>query len=159
MNFQNVQRTTRKKRPSASARSASPSRNEITQSNFTFRTREFEQMELEFFCKPRHRAGVVRLLEGLLPPVAAGAWGCRMTTSASGTTTPGALPLLNATTDFEFAFPLRLQGELARAWPPHQRYDLNAHQTTSGKDQTYFDQEAGSATSPSSLGLLGADRK
>ena len=53
VNFANIQRTTRKKDPLRRVpRSARAFRNEITPGNFTFRTREFEQMELEFFCKP-----------------------------------------------------------------------------------------------------------
>ena len=52
VNFKNVQRTTRKKLPFGIANVGKSFRNEITPGNFTFRTREFEQMELEFFCKP-----------------------------------------------------------------------------------------------------------
>jgi glycyl-tRNA synthetase len=52
VNFRNVQRTTRKKVPFGIAQIGKSFRNEITPGNFTFRTREFEQMELEFFCKP-----------------------------------------------------------------------------------------------------------
>jgi glycyl-tRNA synthetase len=52
VNFRNVQRTTRKKIPFGIAQIGKSFRNEITPGNFTFRTREFEQMELEFFCKP-----------------------------------------------------------------------------------------------------------
>ena len=52
VNFQNVQRTTRKKLPFGVCQVGKSFRNEITPGNFTFRTREFEQMELEFFCKP-----------------------------------------------------------------------------------------------------------
>ena len=52
VNFKNVQRTTRKKVPFGIAQVGKSFRNEITPGNFTFRTREFEQMELEFFCKP-----------------------------------------------------------------------------------------------------------
>ena len=52
VNFQNISAPPARRSPSASVRWASPSRNEITPGNFTFRTREFEQMELEFFCKP-----------------------------------------------------------------------------------------------------------
>ena len=52
VNFKNVQRTTRKKLPFGIAQIGKSFRNEITPGNFTFRTREFEQMELEFFCKP-----------------------------------------------------------------------------------------------------------
>lgn len=52
VNFKSVQRTTRKKIPFGIAQIGKSFRNEITPGNFTFRTREFEQMELEFFCKP-----------------------------------------------------------------------------------------------------------
>ena len=69
VNFPSVQRTTRKKIPFGIGQIGKSFRNEITPGNFTFRTREFEQMELEFFCKPRFR--VVCLLEGLLQKLAA----------------------------------------------------------------------------------------
>ena len=52
VNFRNVQRTSRKKVPFGIAQIGKSFRNEITPGNFVFRTREFEQMELEFFCKP-----------------------------------------------------------------------------------------------------------
>ena len=52
VNFKNVLRTTRRKLPMGIAQIGKSFRNEITPGNFTFRTREFEQMELEFFCKP-----------------------------------------------------------------------------------------------------------
>ena len=52
VNFQNVQRSTRRKLPFGVCQVGKSFRNEITPGNFTFRTREFEQMELEFFCKP-----------------------------------------------------------------------------------------------------------
>ena len=52
VNFKNVQRTTRKKVPFGIGQIGKSFRNEITPGNFIFRTREFEQMELEFFCKP-----------------------------------------------------------------------------------------------------------
>ena len=52
VNFPNIQRTTRRKIPFGVCQIGKSFRNEITPGNFTFRTREFEQMELEFFCKP-----------------------------------------------------------------------------------------------------------
>ena len=67
-------RTTRKKLPFGIAQIGKSFRNEITPGNFIFRTREFEQMELEFFCKPGDGPGVVRLLARLLPRLAAAAW-------------------------------------------------------------------------------------
>ena len=72
VNFQNVQRTTRKKLPFGVCQIGKSFRNEITPGNFTFRTREFEQMELEFFCKPGTDLEWFAVLAQLLPPVAAG---------------------------------------------------------------------------------------
>ena len=59
VNFKNVQRTSRKKIPFGIGQIGKSFRNEITPGNFTFRTREFEQMELEFFCEPGYGFGVV----------------------------------------------------------------------------------------------------
>ena len=55
VNFKNIQRTTRRKLPFGVGQIGKSFRNEITPGNFTFRTREFEQMELEFFCEPGRR--------------------------------------------------------------------------------------------------------
>ena len=60
VNFNNVQRTTRKKLPFGIGQIGKSFRNEITPGNFIFRVREFEQMELEFFCKPRSCAATPR---------------------------------------------------------------------------------------------------
>ena len=65
VNFNNVLRTTRRKLPMGIAQVGKSFRNEITPGNFTFRTREFEQMELEFFCKPGDGSGVVLLLAAI----------------------------------------------------------------------------------------------
>ena len=157
VNFQNVQRTTRKKLPFGVCQVGKSFRNEITPGNFTFRTREFEQMELEFFCKPGTE------LEWF------GYWkefchnwllnlGMRDENLRLRDHDPEELShYSNATTDFEFAFPFGW-GEL---WGVASRtnYDLNAHQTTSGKDQTYFDQESGEHYIPFVIEpSLGADR-
>ena len=71
VNFANIQRTTRRKLPFGVCQVGKAFRNEITPGNFTFRTREFEQMECEFFCKPGHGPRMVRILEGLLRELAA----------------------------------------------------------------------------------------
>ena len=71
VNFQNIQRTTRKKIPFGVGQIGKSFRNEITPGNFTFRTREFEQMELEFFCKPGTDLEWFTVLEGLLPQLPA----------------------------------------------------------------------------------------
>ena len=141
VNFQNVQRTTRKKLPFGVCQVGKSFRNEITPGNFTFRTREFEQMELEFFCKPGTELEWFKYWKDFCHK-----WllnlGMKDENLRLRDHDPEELShYSNATTDFEFAFPFGW-GEL---WGVASRtnYDLNAHQTTSGKDQTYFDQESG----------------
>ena len=157
VNFQNVQRTTRKKLPFGVCQIGKSFRNEITPGNFTFRTREFEQMELEFFCKPGSELDWFAYWKDFCHK-----WllqlGKREENLRLRDHEPEELShYSNATTDFEFAFPFGW-GEL---WGVASRtnYDLNAHQTTSGKDQTYFDQESGEHYIPFVIEpSLGADR-
>ncbi len=157
VNFQNVQRTTRKKLPFGVCQIGKSFRNEITPGNFTFRTREFEQMELEFFCKPGTELDWFAYWKDFCHK-----WllelGMREENLRLRDHEPEELShYSNATTDFEFAFPFGW-GEL---WGVASRtnYDLNAHQTTSGKDQTYFDQESGEHYIPFVIEpSLGADR-
>ena len=157
VNFQNVQRTTRKKLPFGVCQIGKSFRNEITPGNFTFRTREFEQMELEFFCKPGTELEWFQYWKDFCHK-----WlldlGMQDENLRLRDHDPEELShYSNATTDFEFAFPFGW-GEL---WGVASRtnYDLSAHQTTSGKDQTYFDQEAGEHYIPFVIEpSLGADR-
>ena len=157
VNFKNVQRTTRRKVPFGIAQIGKSFRNEITPGNFTFRTREFEQMELEFFCKPGSELDWFAYWKDFCHK-----WllelGMREENLRLRDHEPEELShYSNATTDFEFAFPFGW-GEL---WGVASRtnYDLNAHQTTSGKDQTYFDQESGEHYIPFVIEpSLGADR-
>ena len=127
---------------SASARSASRFRNEITPGNFIFRIREFEQMELEFFCKPGTDLEWFSYWRDLLPRVAARAWVSRTSTCACATTSRRSWRIYSkATTDFEYLFPFGW-GEL---WGVADRtdFDLKAHQTTSGKSMEYLDPTTG----------------
>ncbi len=138
-NFVSVQRTTRKKLPFGIAQIGKSFRNEITPGNFIFRVREFEQMELEFFCKPGTDLEWFNYWRSF----------CRDWLLAIGLKEenirlrdhdPEELCFYSkATTDFEFLFPFGW-GEL---WGVADRtdYDLTQHQNTSGKDLTYFDQE------------------
>ncbi len=138
-NFVSVQRTTRKKLPFGIAQIGKSFRNEITPGNFIFRVREFEQMELEFFCKPgtdlewfNYWRSFCR--EWLL------AIGLKEENIRLRDHDPEELCFYSkATTDFEFLFPFGW-GEL---WGVADRtdYDLTQHQNTSGKDLTYFDPE------------------
>ena len=139
VNFKNVQRTSRKKVPFGIGQIGKSFRNEITPGNFTFRTREFEQMELEFFCKPGSDLDWFQYWRSF----------CRDWLLSLGMTEenlrlrdhdPEELCFYSkATTDFEFLFPFGW-GEL---WGVADRtdYDLTQHQNTSGKDLSYFDAE------------------
>ncbi len=139
VNFKNIQRTTRKKVPFGVAQIGKTFRNEITPGNFTFRTREFEQMELEFFCKPGTELEWFSYWKEFCRR-----WllelGIREENLRTRDHDPAELAFYsNATTDFEFLFPFGW-GEL---WGVASRtdYDLTQHQKVSGQDMTYFDAE------------------
>ena len=137
VNFANIQRTSRKKVPFGVAQIGKSFRNEITPGNFIFRVREFEQMELEFFCKPGTdlewfdywRAYCRDWLYSL---------GMKEENLRLRDHDPEELCFYSkATTDFEYLFPFGW-GEL---WGIADRtdYDLTQHQNTSGKSLEYFD--------------------
>ena len=157
VNFNNVARTTRKKLPFGVCQVGKSFRNEITPGNFTFRTREFEQMELEFFCKPGTELEWFAYWKQFCKD-----WllslGMKEENLRLRDHDPEELShYSNATTDFEFVFPFGW-GEL---WGVASRtnFDLNAHQTTSGQDMTYYDQEANEHYIPYVVEpSLGADR-
>ena len=141
VNFANIQRTTRRKLPFGVCQVGKAFRNEITPGNFTFRTREFEQIECEFFCKPGTdlewfaywKDYCVNWLKSL---------GIHDENLRLRDHEPAELAFYSrATTDIEYAFPFTDWGEL---WGIADRtdYDLKRHQEASGKDLTYFDQEA-----------------
>ena len=139
VNFQNVQRSTRRKLPFGICQVGKSFRNEISPGNFTFRTREFEQMELEFFCQPGTELEWFKYWKEYCHQWLLGL-GMKDENLRLRDHDPEELShYSNATTDFEFVFPFGW-GEL---WGVASRtnFDLNAHQTHSGKDQTYFDQE------------------
>ena len=157
VNFPNVQRTTRKKLPFGIGQIGKSFRNEITPGNFTFRTREFEQMELEFFCKPDTDLEWFAYWKEF----------CKNWLFSLGMTEenvrfrdhrPEELSFYSkATTDVEYLFPFGW-GEL---WGIADRtdYDLKRHQEHSGKDLTYFDQEENTRYVPYVVEpSLGADR-
>ena len=137
VNFPSIQRTSRKKIPFGVAQVGKSFRNEITPGNFIFRVREFEQMELEFFCKPGTDLEWFEYWRGF----------CRDFLYSLGIKEEN-LRLRDhsaeelcfyskATTDFEYLFPFGW-GEL---WGVADRtdYDLTQHQTVSGKSMEYFD--------------------
>jgi len=157
VNFQNIQRSTRKKLPFGVCQVGKSFRNEITPGNFTFRTREFEQMELEFFCKPGTELTWFDYWRQFCRD-----WlltlGMQEDNIRLRDHEPEELShYSNATTDFEFLFPFGW-GEL---WGVASRtdFDLTAHQETSGKTQTYFDPETNEHYIPYVIEpSLGADR-
>jgi len=157
VNFKNIQRTARKKMPFGVCQIGKSFRNEITPGNFTFRTREFEQMELEFFCAPGTDLEWFEYWRNF----------CRqwlldlnMREKSIRLRDHEAEELSHyskATTDFEFLFPFGW-GEL---WGVADRtdFDLKAHQEASGENMEYFDQETGERYIPYVIEpSLGADR-
>ena len=141
VNFANIQRTTRRKLPFGVCQVGKAFRNEITPGNFTFRTREFEQMECEFFCKPgtdlEWFAYWKDFCKNWLISLGISEENLRLRDHEAAE-----LAFYSrATTDIEYAFPFTDWGEL---WGIADRtdYDLGRHQEASGKDLTYFDQEA-----------------
>ena len=137
VNFKNVQRTTRAKVPFGIGQIGKSFRNEITPGNFIFRVREFEQMELEFFCKPGTdlewfnywKEHCKNWLYGL---------GIKEENLRLRDHDKEELCFYSrATTDFEFRFPFGW-GEL---WGVADRtdYDLNCHQRVSGENMDYVD--------------------
>ena len=139
VNFKNVQRTSRKKIPFGIGQIGKSFRNEITPGNFTFRTREFEQMELEFFCKPGTDLEWFNYWRTFCHN-----WllsiGLKDENLRLRDHDPEELCFYSkATTDFEFLFPFGW-GEL---WGVADRtdYDLTQHQNTSGQKMVYREGE------------------
>ncbi len=157
VNFKNVMRTTRKKLPMGIAQIGKAFRNEITPGNFTFRTREFEQMELEFFCKPgtdlEWHEYWKKFCEDWLLGLGMTKENIRLRDHS-----PEELVFYSkATTDIEYAFPFGW-GEL---WGIADRtdYDLTNHMNTSKEDLTYLDPETNERYVPYCIEpSLGADR-
>ena len=157
VNFKNVMRTTRKKLPMGIAQVGKAFRNEITPGNFTFRTREFEQMELEFFCKPgtdlEWHEYWKKFCENWLISLGMKEENIRLRDHS-----PEELVFYSkATTDIEYAFPFGW-GEL---WGIADRtdYDLTNHMNMSKEDFTYLDPETNERYVPYCIEpSLGADR-
>ena len=157
VNFKNVQRTSRKKIPFGIGQIGKSFRNEITPGNFTFRTREFEQMELEFFCEPDTdlewfaywKDFCINWLKSL---------GMKEEEMRVRDHDKEELSFYSkATSDIEFLFPFGW-GEL---WGIADRtdYDLTQHQNVSNVDLTYFDDQKKEKYIPYVIEpSLGADR-
>lgn len=157
VNFKNVQRSSRKKIPFGIGQVGKSFRNEITPGNFTFRTREFEQMELEFFCKPGTDLEWFEYwkdqCENYLVSLNMNMNHIRMRDHEKEELSHYS----NATTDFEYLFPFGW-GEL---WGIADRtdFDLKQHMEYSKQDMTYLDPETNEKYIPYCIEpSLGADR-
>ncbi|MDR1629767.1 MAG: glycine--tRNA ligase [Oscillospiraceae bacterium] len=157
VNFPNIQRTTRKKVPFGVCQIGKSFRNEITPGNFIFRIREFEQMELEFFCKPGTELEWFSYWKNYCKDWLLSLGIHEENIKLRDHDAEELSHYSNATTDFEFLFPFGW-GEL---WGVASRtdFDLTQHQQTSGKSLEYFDQEANEKYLPYVIEpSLGADR-
>jgi glycyl-tRNA synthetase len=157
VNFKNVQRTSRKKMPFGIGQIGKSFRNEITPGNFTFRTREFEQMELEFFCQPGKDlewfAYWKDYCKNWLLNLGIKEENMRVRDHSDEELSHYS----NATSDIEFLFPFGW-GEL---WGIADRtdFDLKKHEEHSGQDMTYFDDVTKEKYIPYCIEpSLGADR-
>ncbi len=139
VNFANIQRTTRKKVPFGVAQVGKSFRNEITPGNFIFRVREFEQMELEFFCKPGTDLEWFQYWRGYCHDFLLSLGLKDEHLRLRDHSAEELCFYSKATTDFEYLFPFGW-GEL---WGVADRtdYDLTQHIKTSGKSLEYFDPE------------------
>lgn len=157
VNFKNVQRTMRKKVPFGIGQIGKSFRNEITPGNFTFRTREFEQMELEFFCKPGEDMQWFEYWRD-----ACWNWLLKLGMKEESVrmrdhTADELSHYSNATSDIEYRFPFGW-GEL---WGIADRtdFDLSRHMEHSGEDFHYLDPETNEKYIPYCIEpSLGADR-
>ena len=158
VNFKNVQRTSRKKIPFGIGQVGKSFRNEITPGNFTFRTREFEQMELEFFCEPGTDLEWYEYWKKFCKD-----WllslGMKEEELRFREHDPEELAFYSkGTQDIEYLFPTIGWGEL---WGIADRtdYDLTQHQNVSKQDMTYFDETKNERYIPYVIEpSLGADR-
>lgn len=157
VNFKNVARTSRKKIPFGIAQVGKSFRNEITPGNFIFRTREFEQMELEFFCKPGTDLEWFKYWKDYCKDFLL-SLGMKEENIRLRDHSPEELShYSNATTDIEFMFPFGW-GEL---WGIADRtdFDLTQHQNHSGESMEYIDQITNERYVPYVVEpSLGADR-
>ena len=157
VNFKNVMRTTRRKLPTGIAQIGKAFRNEITPGNFTFRTREFEQMELEFFCKPSSDEEWFKYWEEFCKNWLLSLGMDENNIRLRQHSKEELVFYSKGTTDIEFKFPFGW-GEL---WGIADRtnYDLSRHMEHSKQDLSYLDPETNEKYIPYVIEpSLGCDR-
>ena len=157
VNFKNVQRSMRKKLPFGIGQVGKSFRNEITPGNFTFRTREFEQMELEFFCRPEEEMEWFNYWKEFCKNWILSLGIAEENIKLRDHSADELSHYSNATTDIEYRFPFGW-GEL---WGIADRtdFDLKQHIDHSGENLAYQDQQSGENLVPYCIEpSLGADR-
>ena len=157
VNFKNIARTTRRKLPFGVGQIGKSFRNEITPGNFIFRVREFEQMELEFFCKPGTDLEWFKFWKDYCAQFLYDLGMTRENLKLRDHDADELCFYSKATTDFEYLFPFGW-GEL---WGVADRtdYDLTQHANHSGESMEYFDPETNEKYVPYVIEpSLGADR-
>lgn len=157
VNFKNVLRTSRKKLPFGIGQIGKSFRNEITPGNFTFRTREFEQMELEFFCKPGEELDWFKYWKDFCKDWLINLGLKEENIRLRDHEKEELSHYSNATTDIEYLFPFGW-GEL---WGVASRtdYDLKQHINLSGEEMTYLDPATNEKVIPYCVEpSVGADR-
>ncbi len=157
VNFKNVLRTTRRKIPMGIAQIGKAFRNEITPGNFIFRTREFEQMELEFFCKPGTDIEWFEYWRNYCKEFLLNLGMDEENIRLRDHSKEELVFYSKGTTDIEFNFPFGW-GEL---WGIADRtnYDLSRHEEHSKQDMSYLDPETNEKYIPYVIEpSLGADR-
>ena len=157
VNFKNVLRSTRRKMPMGIGQIGKSFRNEITPGNFTFRTREFEQMELEFFCNPKEEMEWFHYWKDYCKNFLLNLGMKEEHIKMRDHSAEELSHYSNATTDIEYLFPFGW-GEL---WGVADRtdFDLKAHMDHSGENFTYQDPITNEKYVPYCIEpSLGADR-
>jgi glycyl-tRNA synthetase len=159
VNFKNVLDSTRLKVPFGIAQVGKAFRNEINPRNYTFRSREFEQMEIEFFCRPAESRMWYEFWRDVRKK-----WYSELGIKSDNLRPreQGKDELAHysvGTTDIEYMFPFAEEPQELEGVAHRGGFDLNAHMKHSGKDLSYFDEDGWNAWITANKASLGGDKK
>jgi glycyl-tRNA synthetase len=159
VNFKNVLDSTRLKIPFGIAQIGKAFRNEINPRNYTFRSREFEQMEIEFFCHPNESRRWYEYWRDVRVK-----WYSQLGIQSEKLRAREQSPEERAhysvgTTDIEYLFPFSDEPQELEGVAHRSDYDLQAHMKHSGKDMSYFDEDGWNAWLGANKASLGGDKK
>src|SRR6195256_1137869 len=157
--FKNVLDTSRKKLPFGIAQIGKAFRNEINPRNYTFRSREFEQMEIEFFCRPAESMKWYQYWRDVRIK-----WYSQLGIKSNQLRPreQGKEELAHysvGTTDIEYLFPFAEEPQELEGVAHRGDFDLRAHMKESGKDLSYFDEDAWNVWLQANKASLGGDKK